>query len=109
MKTPEHADTLHQALNRLEPAKNLSEVRHNINTIMAGILKHDSMMPDEPMQEGSRRTLIMRILPLDVAKHLALQPRTNNTAELVEKISSYLTDMGSFEVSQGNLPMDCVK
>ena len=48
----------------------------------------------------------MRILPLDVAKHLALQPRIKNTAELVEKISSYLSDMGSFEVSQGISPMD---
>ena len=38
--------------------------------------------------------------------HLALQPRTKNTAELVEKISSYLTDMGSFEVSQSSAPME---
>ena len=64
------------------------------------------MMPDEPMQEGSKRKLIMRILPVDVAKHLALQPRTKNTAELVDKISGHLTDMGSFEASQGNSPMD---
>ena len=39
LKTPEHADKLHQALNRLDPAKNLSEVRHKIHTIMAGIFK----------------------------------------------------------------------
>ena len=105
MKTPEHADKLHQALNRIEPAKNLSEVRHKINMIMAGVVKHDSMT-DESMQDGSKRTLIMRILPKEVAMHLTLQPRTKNTAELVEKISSYLTDMGSFEVSQGNAPME---
>ena len=48
LKTPEHADKLHQALNRIEPAKTLAEVRHKINTIMAGVLKHDSMT-DEPM------------------------------------------------------------
>ena len=105
MKTPEHADKLHQALNRIDPARNLSEVRHKINTIMAGVVKHDSMT-DEPMQDGSKRALVMRILPKEVAMHLALQPRTKNTAELVEKISSYLTDMGSFEVSQGNAPME---
>ena len=105
LKTPEHADKLHQALNRIEPAKTLADVRHKINTIMAGVLKHDSMT-DEPMHDGSKRTLIMRILPKEVAMHLALQPRTKNTAELVEKISSYLTDMGSFEVSQSNAPME---
>ena len=106
-KTPEHADKLHQALNRIEPAKTLAEARHKINTIMAGVLKHDSMT-DEPMSmyDGSKRSLIMRILPKEVAMHLALQPRTKNTAELVEKISSYLTDMGSFEVAHSNSPME---
>ena len=105
LKTPEHADKLHQALNRSEPTKTLAEVRHKINMIMAGVLKHDSMT-DEPMYDGSKRSLIMRILPIDVARHLALQPRTKNTAELVEKISSYLTDMGSFEVAHSNTPME---
>ena len=104
-KTPEHADKLHQALNRIEPAKTLAEVRHKINTIMAGVVKHDSMT-DEPMHDGSKRTLVMRILPKEVAMHLALQPRTKTTAEFVEKISAYLTDMGSFEVSQSNAPME---
>ena len=105
MKTPEHADKLHQALNKLEPARNLSEVRHKINIIMAGISKHDSMT-DEKMQEGSKRALIMRILPVEIAKHLALQRRAKNSAELVDNIGSYLTDMGSFEMSQGNMPME---
>ena len=39
MQTPEHADKLHQALNRIDPAKNLSEVRRKINTITAGATK----------------------------------------------------------------------
>ena len=48
----------------------------------------------------------MRILPPELGKYLALQPRTKNTAELVDKIGVYLTDMGSFEVAQGNVPME---
>ena len=86
-RSPDHADSIHRALYQVHPAKDVSEVRHKINVVKAGITQHDELAaPEDKMSEGSKRTLITRILPAEVAKHLAMQPRAPNVEGLVDKI-----------------------
>ena len=46
IRSPDHADAIHRALHQVAPAKNIEEVRHKINQIKAGIIKHDELAED---------------------------------------------------------------
>ena len=103
-RSPDHADSIHQALHKMQPAKDLSDVRHKIHQVKAGIIRHDELA-SEPMQDGSKRTLYMRILPKDVAKHLAMQARPVTVEDLLDRVMKYITDMGGFEATMGITPV----
>ena len=104
IRSPDHADSIHQALHKVEPAKDLNEVRHKIHQVKAGIIRHDELA-SEPMQDGSKRSLYMRILPKEVAKHLAMQARPNTVEELLDRVMKYIVDMGGFEATMGLTPV----
>ena len=98
---PDHADSINQALHAVSPAKDLGEVRHKLNVIKAGIIKYDELAT-EPMQDGARRALYLKVLPKEVAKHLAMQAVGLASAEaLVETVMKYITDMQGFEATMG--------
>jgi len=105
VRSPDHADSIHRALYNIPPAKNLGEVRHKINQVKAVIVRHDELADaKKKMQDGSKRTLINKVLPPEVARHLAMQPRSANVEDLIDKILKYITDMGGFEIAQGHGP-----
>ena len=58
------------------------------------------------MADGAKRALVTRILPVDVARHLATQSRSASFEELTAKIEGYMANMRSFEVGQKAMDVD---